>query len=252
MAISGGPNIITDSLILAIDGANPKSYPGSGTVWGDISGEGNNITLINGPTFDTDNGGNILFDGINDWGSFSELNVSPPWTVDITFRTNRTAALDTFRQTLLGNDSPTAGLIRLYSNQSSGTSRTRIVLIMRTATNTGRTVNGYISPFGSNYVDPNLQDEFWKDKIFNLTIAVVPAGVTRQSGYYFYLNGEFKVRANVDATDNINLVTSQLGSRESTLDYFSGNIFSTRIYDRDLTDEEVLQNYNATKTRFGL
>jgi hypothetical protein len=73
MASIGGPNIVTDGLVLALDAANTKSYPGSGTVWKDLSGNGNNGTLINGPTFDTGNLGSIEFDGVDDWTSFGNI-----------------------------------------------------------------------------------------------------------------------------------------------------------------------------------
>jgi hypothetical protein len=71
MALAHSPRIITDGLVLCLDAANSKSYPGSGTTWRDISGNGNNGTLVNGPTFNSANGGNIVFDGSNDYVSIS-------------------------------------------------------------------------------------------------------------------------------------------------------------------------------------
>jgi hypothetical protein len=62
--LSGGPNIVTNGLVMALDAANPKSYPGSGTVWRDISRTGANGTLINGPTFDSGNGGVLFLMGL--------------------------------------------------------------------------------------------------------------------------------------------------------------------------------------------
>lgn len=55
MAAHGGPNIVEDGLVLYLDAANKKSYPGSGTVWKDLSGNGNDGTLTNGPTFGSTN-----------------------------------------------------------------------------------------------------------------------------------------------------------------------------------------------------
>ena len=66
MAFIHSPKISTDGLVLALDTANRKSYPGSGTVWNDLSGNGNNGSLINGPTFNGANGGSIVFDGVDD------------------------------------------------------------------------------------------------------------------------------------------------------------------------------------------
>ena len=66
MALSHSPLIVTDGLVLCLDAANKKSYSGSGTTWTDRSGNGNNGTLVNGPTFDSGNGGSIDFDGVDD------------------------------------------------------------------------------------------------------------------------------------------------------------------------------------------
>jgi len=64
MSIKDGPKIVTDGLILALDAGNRFSYPGSGTTWSDLSGNGYNGTLINGPTFSN---GAIVFDGTDDY-----------------------------------------------------------------------------------------------------------------------------------------------------------------------------------------
>jgi len=60
-----GPNIVTSGLVLQLDAANTKSYPGSGTTWTDLSGNGNNGTLTNSPTFSSANGGIFTFNGTN-------------------------------------------------------------------------------------------------------------------------------------------------------------------------------------------
>lgn len=67
MTISVGPDGSMDGLICCLDPANPKSYPGSGTVMFDISGNGNHGTLTNGPTWSSVNGGVIVLDGTNDY-----------------------------------------------------------------------------------------------------------------------------------------------------------------------------------------
>ena len=62
-----GPRIVRNGLIMALDAADKNSYIGSGTVWNDVSGNGNNGTLTNGPTFSNANGGCIVFDGVDDY-----------------------------------------------------------------------------------------------------------------------------------------------------------------------------------------
>jgi hypothetical protein len=66
MAYFHSPTIVTNGLVLCLDSANTESYPGSGTTWTDLSGNGNNGTLVNGPVFDGENLGSISFDGVND------------------------------------------------------------------------------------------------------------------------------------------------------------------------------------------
>jgi hypothetical protein len=79
--------IVTSGLVLALDAADKNSYPGSGTTWTDLSGNGNNGTLVNGPTFSSANGGSIVFDGVDDYvtcGTNSSTLVSS-MTISSTF-----------------------------------------------------------------------------------------------------------------------------------------------------------------------
>jgi hypothetical protein len=74
-----GPNIVKDGLKLYTDAGSPNSfYNKTGTIWKDISGNGNNGTLINGPTFDSNNGGSIVFDGTNDYVNVGNLGTFYP------------------------------------------------------------------------------------------------------------------------------------------------------------------------------
>ena len=71
MAISYNPSSVTSGLVLCLDAGNTKSYPGSGTTWTDLSGNGNTGTLTNGPTYSSANGGSFVFDGTDDYASIS-------------------------------------------------------------------------------------------------------------------------------------------------------------------------------------
>ena len=75
MGVAYNPNIVTDGLVLCLDAANKRSYPGTGTTWTDRSANGNNGTLTNGPTFDSANGGSIVFDGTNDYVTTTKNNL---------------------------------------------------------------------------------------------------------------------------------------------------------------------------------
>ncbi len=99
MAHFHSPRIITDGLVLALDAANQKSYPGSGTTWSDLSGNGNNGTLTNGPTFDSGNNGSIIFDGVDDYITTgttpSQLQGNPSFTVSGWFYRNANLPVNT-------------------------------------------------------------------------------------------------------------------------------------------------------------
>jgi hypothetical protein len=84
MALSHSPRIVTDGLVLCFDAANPKSYPGSGITWGDMSGLDNNTILFNGPTYNTSNSGSIVFDGSNDYGITTSSVGNPSVFPDLT------------------------------------------------------------------------------------------------------------------------------------------------------------------------
>ena len=94
--ISYSPHIVTDGLVLCLDAANPRSYPGSGTTWYDLSGNGYNCELAN-TTFNTNHGGSIDFDGTDSYGAF-DTNIplgfeqqEEDFTLDIVVRSTETA-----------------------------------------------------------------------------------------------------------------------------------------------------------------
>jgi hypothetical protein len=65
--------IVQSGLVLNLDAGVSSSYPGSGTTWTDLSGNGNTGTLTNGPTYNSANGGSLVFDGVDDY-----VNVGTP------------------------------------------------------------------------------------------------------------------------------------------------------------------------------
>ena len=83
MGFGNGPRIVSNGLVLALDAADKNSYPGSGITWRDVSGNNNNGTLTNGPTFDSSNGGSIVFDGTNDFVTGSIGSINAPFTFSV-------------------------------------------------------------------------------------------------------------------------------------------------------------------------
>ena len=85
MAFSFSSKVVTDGLVLYLDAANTKSYPGSGTAWSDLSRSGNNGTLTNGPTFNSARGGAIVLDGADDYIAINNIQTTSNFTYDFIF-----------------------------------------------------------------------------------------------------------------------------------------------------------------------
>ena len=81
MSFNNGPTIVTNGLVLALDAGDRNSYPGTGTTWRDLSGNNNNGTLTNGPTFNTGSLGSIVFDGVDDYVLINAFSLLAPLTI---------------------------------------------------------------------------------------------------------------------------------------------------------------------------
>jgi hypothetical protein len=225
MAYNFSPKVITEGLILYLDAANTKSYPGNGTAWTDLSRGGNNGTLTNGPTFNSGNGGNIVFDGINDYVLTSTINHNIgtgnfTYTVWVypTGLKGSGATLASFMGN--GEYSPTFGFdLNNYPNQL------------------GYYWNGW-KGFGSN---PTLNQ--WN----HVAMTRIDTLITG------YLNGVACPTTYIDgqSMSNSQNVIGRSGVQYAP-DVFRGSISNIQIYNRAFSQTEILQNYNATKTRFGL
>jgi hypothetical protein len=94
MGVAYNTSIVTNGLVLALDAANTKSYPGSGTTWTDLSGNNNTGTLTNTPTYSSANSGSIVFNGTNNNATVNSNATIPTGasarTVSIWFLTNTT------------------------------------------------------------------------------------------------------------------------------------------------------------------
>jgi len=95
MGLSHSPRIVTNGLVLCLDAGNRQSYPGSGTTWTDLSGNGKNGTLTNGPTYTSANVGAIVFDGVDDYVSCSASNILNNFSYDIWCLPQATHQIDT-------------------------------------------------------------------------------------------------------------------------------------------------------------
>ena len=234
-------NIVKDGLVLDLDAAKLDSYPKTGTTWNDISGNGNNGTLTNGPVYDSTNFGNVVFDSVDDYvdcSSSSLLNFGTGnFTLCAWFKTNTT-----LRRTILSRfDYNNLGTIeRGYYIDILATGK------IRTAFETD----------GTNYRVTDSNTLVNTNNYFYVT-----ATRTNTTTINVYVNGVFESSNTLTqgTPSSINVVTAPLtiGRRAdyqtpTFTNYFVGNIPSVQLYNRALSASEILQNYNALKGRFGL
>ena len=235
MGIFRGPNIVRSGLVLALDAADKNSYVGSGTTWKDLSGNNNNGTLTNGPTFNTGNGGTIIFDGTDDY-------------VDVTYNS------------ILNTPNGATYNIWIYPTQTGE-------FLNRGTSDGGATPDNprfYIDVSNKNiYFDWSSVglDRYvtTSNNSFNNNRWIQITGLVTAGGRMdVYVNGSictYNVRINADVMPNPLPNTNnsiQIGGATWIPRYFGGRISTVFLYNRALTATEVLQNYNATKSRFGL
>ena len=229
--LNGGPNTITNGLILYLDAANTKSYPGSGTVWSDLTKNNNSGSLTNGPTFNSANGGSIVFDGTNDYapvgGVFTGLGTS-----------NRT--FDVWFQILSLSPS---GNRRVLSFTKDDTSVDEPALTINyTTTNTNLTVGMGATPYDAYIVCPAFSLSTWINIIASITGNTLTV----------YQNGTLINTLTNTGAIGVNQIARLASYNAFYTQYGNVKIASLKVYNRALTSTEILQNYNATRTRFGL
>jgi len=236
MAFSYSPKIITDGLVFYLDAANPRSYPGVGTTWTDLSRGGNTGTLINGPTFDSGNGGSIVFDGVNDYTSINtilSLQGNSPFSVSGWFKRN--GDWSNGATWGIGGGSSTTGI---NSWNSGNTNQITIDLWGTTTYTTNQTYS--------------LTE--WKHVVW---VYSGPSFTT--SNIIIYINSIPYTGANLTSlrgsTGTPAIAGGVVIGRADVISnqyYGKPTISNFLIYNRALTSQEIQQNFNATRTRFGI
>ncbi len=210
------PDIVRNGLVLHLDAGEPSSYSGSGTTWNDLSGLGNNGTLVNGPTYSSSNGGSIIFDGVNDrvdCGNFSVqyLTVST-WVYKTSSSTNQ-------------------GICR----KNTGWAVSQYNGTLQVAPGTSWTFynTGYTIPLNT-----------WVNIVYTYS------GTGTTGSQTVYINGSSIYSTTAGSgpiTANSNAV--RVGFDDNNW-FWGGRISNTQIYNRALTAQEIQQNYQALKGRF--
>jgi hypothetical protein len=225
MAFNNGPRIVTDGLVLSLDAADRNSYVSGSTTWRDVSRNENNGTLTNGPTFNSANGGSIVFDGSNDYiscGNNSNLQIDQG-TISAWVKTT----------------SPGAGFRGIITKQNNYGLFTNDSVLVTYDWGNGQTRNTGI----------NIADGTWK----NVAMSFTTNTGTPSNNAIIYLNGSAILTTTIKQLNNsVEVQLARGGEGGGSTQLLNGNISSGLIYNRALSTTEILQNYNAQKSRFNL
>jgi len=220
MGIDYNNIIVSDGLVFYIDAANPRCYSGTGlTANGLVGGIGG--TLVNGVGFSSANNGLFSFDGTNDYIEVPSItSVTGDFTVAIWFYT--TASLDGYYKRLLDLDFITGFWLGRNANSNSW----------------GGGILESNFPYGIYLPFTNGQWHY---------LVSVRSGTT----HILYGDGISNTTSNTVSNGNLSS-TSLLIAREPLFSpsNFNGNISQVSMYNRALSAQEILQNYNATKGRY--
>jgi hypothetical protein len=222
-------NIVTQGLVLNLDAGIRGSYPGVGTTWTDISNNGNNGTLVNGPTYSSDNYGTIVFNGVDNYvtGSFP-YTLSSGWSVELwIYVDSRTTYPDD------------EGIWRISSNNNNRLNLRR----SNTNTNSWRyEVTGPNGTTGTTGMEFNTTtDGVWSQMICTYD------GISTLNVYHnnnLIKTGNFNI-------GNVIVSTYTIGINNFP-PYFQGKVPTFRVYNRALIQTEITQNFNAYRTRYGI
>jgi hypothetical protein len=236
--------IVTNGLVLNLDAAKTDSYPGTGTTWRDLSGRGNNGTLINGPTFSgIGKQASIVFDGADDYVLNNTLTplITNQLTISVWF---------------FATDVSTDNFI--ISSENSTFNNSKFLLFQdKVAFFSGR-VNTYTFIPGDSTTG-NIRMEFASNsEVLNQWVNITCTFIANNStGIRGYKNGIEDPNSPVNASTVGPLSSTDplyIGLRNPSTDqrFFDGRIGAVQIYNRALTAQEITQNFNALRGRYGI
>lgn len=230
MAVGYCPRIVTEGMVLCLDAANRESYPGSGAIWSSLGTQASGANLINGPTFSSTNGGGIVFDGVNDKGTFTSPIVS-----------SSSQSYEIWAKAKSSNIATDGYSYLLHNNNANNAIGTSYMTIGYSNTNV---IFGCL-----NGVFGNMLTGVIGNTTTIRQIVLTWNGATQ----IVYVDGIQRNSAALTTTpQNFSTVTSFGDDKNTTYRMIQGSIYSIKAYNRALTSAEILQNYNALKGRFAI
>jgi len=235
---------INDNLMLYIDPANPNSYVGSGSGCTDLSrSKILNMSLVNGTSYSTSNNGVFTFDGIDDIIQSDvtmDGRIVQEMSFDVWFR--RTQDMNVFNMVI------TCGQLPYIAFRGVGSSVNTDKFLFSYSTR----ISG-VSTQRTLYSTNTYSNNIWYNVVCTLSQNIT----TQVSESKMYINGVLNNTLTINSsTDFIPQPASDkrltIGNYTTTTYPFKGNIGPFKMYTKLLSDDEVLNNYNITKSRFGL
>jgi hypothetical protein len=220
---------ITTNLLLDLDAGNPSSYSGTGSTWNDLSGNGFNATLVNSPEFSS---GSLIFNGTNQFATLPNLGMSPSGARTLSAWVKPSST--TGAHSIFGYGT----LLYLQS----------FIVHLNISAN-GQLYVGFNNADFSTTEDSYNTSAFWN---FCVTYA---GGAINTTNVVLYINGSavavtpagLSIGSTADTTNQNYRIAQDNNQR-----YYAGAIGRLSFYSRALSASEVLQNFNADKTRFNL
>lgn len=241
----GGGGVVTSGLVLHVDFGNAACYPGSGTAFTDLSGNGNNGTLTNGPTFSAANGGQIVFDGVNDYAAIAGGSTlafgTGDFTLEVWFRLTATPS----------------GYAQIWAISHGASGFDNYFLRFADGGFGNRLQFGVNSSAVNNCYNFNAT----KTSLLNQWVSVVHRRTAGQN--QAFMNGvsvnlaqgtgtSYSISSFSGTNGSVSPQNHRLASNTDDSAFFPGNIAIKRAYNRALPDSELLQNFNADRARVGL
>ena len=223
MSFVHSPKIVTDGLVLALDAGNTKSYTSGSTTWYDKSGNANNGTLTNGPTFSSANGGSIVFDGVDDY-----INCNNPSSLQITQGT-------------------ISAWIKATPNINNNF---RAIICKQRAWGLFVQNNILVTYDWGNTLSRPTTVTVGNSTWYNVCMSFTETVGTPSNNAIIYVNGAVVLTTTIKHLDQT--IPCYIGYGNSVDQYMLGNIPNTQIYNRALSAAEILQNFNATRGRYGI
>jgi hypothetical protein len=238
MAFGNGPKIVTNGLVLSLDAADRNSYSGTGTVWNDLSGNNNNGTLVSGATYSSNNGGGIVFDGIDDYidlknkpkitlNTFSYSCWFYPTSFNISARNGIFSREDARHYILFDNNGQYLIFLRGNLHSSSG-----------------RQFETWIG--NAQLVQLNK----WSNVTVNVDWTLSTFSVYHNASLIWSLTDTLLGTSFINTSSQDAVIGARYGGTQTQR--LIGSVSNFNYYNRVLTQTEIIQNYNAQKSRFNL